>query len=546
MRTITFLMILGCLFSLKMNAQISEGGTPPGFYKFSTKELPRPVSLKAPQLPGLRSADKNQPYQVGVSVYTDISPLTSGSWTHFGDGNMVWRCAIEIKEAKALALYFDRFEVPEGAGFWVYSPDRKNLLGSFTKKSNSGDKGFAISYIPGDIIIAEYYLPAHLVEYQGAFHINEISYAFREVLTDRSGFGSSGPCEVNVNCSEGTYWQQQKKGVARILITRGGIQVYCTGSLVNNAKEDRTPYFLTAGHCGKNASSADLDKWIFYFDYEAPGCENPSSEPAYNSITGGTTLANTFVSNYNIGSDLYLLRFNDNIPSGWDVYFNGWTISESPSQSGVGIHHPEGDIKKISTYAQPLSPSNYKATTESTHWEVKWAATTNGHGVTEAGSSGSPIFNSDGLIVGTLTGGLAGCDSNYLNSPDYYGRFDYSWNKNGSQDTAQLKAWLDPDNSGITKLSGTTLGVEEKNILRKLSIRPNPAQDFIEIIVPASFFNDQNALYEIRDMGGRLLIYGRIKSRPLQKVDISKLSPGSYIIRIRGENEPVSAVIFKQ
>ncbi len=546
MRTLTFLLILGCLFSLKMNAQISEGGTPPGFYKFSTNDLPRLVSLQAPQLPDLRSVDKNQPYQVGVSVYTDIGPLTSGSWTDFSDGSMIWRCAIKIKDAKALALYFDRFEIPEGAGFWVYSPDRKNLLGSFSKKSNSGEKGFAISYIPGDIIIAEYYLPAHLAGYQDAFHIDEISYAFREVLTGRSGFGSSGPCEVNVNCSEGTYWQQQKKGVARILITRGGIQVYCTGSLVNNAKEDRTPYFLTAGHCGKNASHADLDKWIFYFDYEAPGCENPSSEPAYKSITGGTTLANTFVSNYNIGSDLYLLRFNDNIPTGWDVYFNGWTTSESPSQRGVGIHHPEGDIKKISTYTQPLSPASYKATDESTHWEVKWSATTNGHGVTEAGSSGSPIFNSDGLIVGTLTGGLAGCDSNYLNSPDYYGRFDYSWNKNGSQDTAQLKAWLDPDNSGITKLSGITLGVEEKNILRELTIKPNPAQDFIEINFPASFANDQSTFYEISDIGGRILKHGKIQSASVQKIDISFLGAGSYIIRISGENEAVSAVIFKQ
>ena len=240
------------------------------------------------------------------------------------------------------------------------------------------------------------------------------------------------------------------------------------------------------------------------------------------------------------------MRFNDNIPSGWDVYFNGWTTSVSQSQSGVGIHHPEGDIKKISTYTQPLSPSNYKATTESTHWEVRWAETAHGHGVTEGGSSGSPIFNSDGLIVGTLTGGQAGCDVAFLNSPDYYGRFDYSWNKNGSQDTAQLKAWLDPDNSGITKLSGITLGVEEKNILRKLSIKPNPAQDFIEFIVPASYANDQNAVYEISDMGGRILMRGKVQSDPLQNIDISKLSAGSYIIRISGENEAVSSVIFKQ
>ena len=211
MRTLTFFLILGCFLSLKMNAQISEGGTPPGFYKFSTKDIPQLVSLQPPQLPNLRSADKNEPYQVGVSVYTDIGPNTAGSWTNFRDGSMIWRCAIEIKEAKALALYFDRFEVPEGAGFWVYSPDRKNLLGSFSKKSNSGGKGFAISYIPGDIVIAEYYLPAQLSANKDAFHINEISYAFRDVLTNRSGFGSSGSCEVMLTAAKGLTGSSKKK-----------------------------------------------------------------------------------------------------------------------------------------------------------------------------------------------------------------------------------------------------------------------------------------------------------------------------------------------
>ena len=87
-------------------------------------------------------------------------------------------------------------------------------------------------------------------------------------------------------------------------------------------------------------------------------------------------------------------------------------------------------------------------------WEVVWAETLNGHGVTEGGSSGSPIYSQDGFIIGTLTGGWASCTA--LTSEDYYGKFDFHWDKNGSANNTQLKPWLDPNNTGIQILQGIT------------------------------------------------------------------------------------------
>ena len=40
-----------------------------------------------------------------------------------------------------------------------------------------------------------------------------------------------------------------------------------------------------------------------------------------------------------------------------------------------------------------------------TAFTVGWVSNANGWGVTEGGSSGSPLFNSNGLQIGTLTGG---------------------------------------------------------------------------------------------------------------------------------------------
>jgi lysyl endopeptidase len=87
------------------------------------------------------------------------------------------------------------------------------------------------------------------------------------------------------------------------------------------------------------------------------------------------------------------------------------------------------------------------------YWQMRWSPTQNGHGVTEGGSSGSPLFSNDGYIVGQLTGGQASCAN--PNAPDYYGKFAVSWESNGTTPDRQLKPWLDPANTGVQTLRGT-------------------------------------------------------------------------------------------
>jgi len=87
-----------------------------------------------------------------------------------------------------------------------------------------------------------------------------------------------------------------------------------------------------------------------------------------------------------------------------------------------------------------------------------WSGTENGHGVTEGGSSGSPIFNSGGQIVGQLTGGGSFCNEvqpGGQNQPDFYGKMSYNWTSNGNTDIVELENFLDPGNTGLTELGGT-------------------------------------------------------------------------------------------
>ncbi len=87
------------------------------------------------------------------------------------------------------------------------------------------------------------------------------------------------------------------------------------------------------------------------------------------------------------------------------------------------------------------------------HWRVSWSQTVNGLSIMEGGSSGSPIFDQDKLIMGDLSGGYESntCDNP---SPAWFGKVWYSWDQMGSTPSTRLKDWLDPTNTGVTKQPG--------------------------------------------------------------------------------------------
>jgi lysyl endopeptidase len=456
----TGILGLAICLNLSTKAQISHGGQPLSNHFPALFKSVESVNLAQPDPSILLAEDqdrekKGELYRIGTSIQTAICPSTHGSWTYLPDGGKVWRLQIHSDGAKALGLYFDNFYLVKGSQMFVYNEDKSQVIGSFTSENNQASGNFATEMIYGSSLIIELYLPEN-ARLNSQLHINEVGYFYRNVYAPKNAkdFGDSDNCEVNVNCSEGTNWANQKRGVARILVKAGNQFGWCTGSLINNTNVDCSPLFLTADHCAEGTSASDLNQWVFYFNYQASGCNNPSSQGtlASQSMTGGTLKAQTNGGG-NADSDFYLILLNNNVPQNYNPYFNGWDRNNTASTSGVGIHHPAGDIKKISTYTSTLASTTYGGSVSNTHWRVSWAGTTNGHGVTEGGSSGSPIFNSNGFIVGQLTGGSSYC--NALTSPDYYGKMSYNWISNGTANNRRLAPWLDPGNTGVTTLQGS-------------------------------------------------------------------------------------------
>ena len=441
--------------------QVDRGGVPRSFqFQSVLKSQLKIIDVAAPDLLTLQKEDfedarLEKPYRVGVEVGVSISPVTDGQWDDLPGGGRIWRATILCKNAQGIGLNYNELRLPEGSDIFVYTPDHNYIIGAITSTELS-ETAFSTRPLKGDKLIIEYYEPAKVNE-QPVIDIFGIVYMYRGFDTQdlNKKSVSSGSCEVNVNCAEGQNWQKQKQGVVKILTKVGTQTFYCTGVLMNNTLQDFSGLLLTAGHCsegtGTYASDEDYKHWIFYFNYEYPGCSR-SGSPTELTVVGVQKLATTAQLS-NEGSDFLLLKSLTNIPAKYNPFYCGWDAGIGNSDSGVCMHHPDGDVKKISTYKTMLGSGSFWGTTPNTHWLVKWAQTINGHGVTEGGSSGSPLFDDEGLVIGTLTGGPSSCQN--PGGEDMFGKVSYSWISNGSLPSLQLKPWLDPGNTGILKMPGS-------------------------------------------------------------------------------------------
>ena len=534
-------------FGDQLLAQLSVGGSPPSFSYNISRDQETVVSVPAPDLADVRSEDSlyPSPYCFGMVIPVEVNPENTGSWITLPDGTETWRVMIKAPGALALTAYFDRFHIPEGGKLFLYNPDKSQVIGAYTSLNNSASGYFATELIAGEEMILEY-SGIKGTDNRPVIHLNEIAYAYRGVdFLERDSYDNllSSGCEVNVNCPEGNLWQYQKDGITKIQVKRDNRTYWCSGSVINNTSLDRTPYILTANHCGYNSTDQELQMWIFYFNYEAPTCVNQYPKP--RSLTGAVVKAHS--GNQLIaGSDFYLVRMNEIIPDSFHVFYNGWSRAEDfPSPSGVGIHHPNGDIKKISTYTTQLVSTTWEGSSNETHWQVTWAQTQNGHGVTEGGSSGSPIFDNHGRIIGNLSGGLSACDSASLNSADFYGKFSYSWASNGSSADLRLRDWLDPTSSNVFTLEGVYLGIDEPKMQKTLLVYPNPFENIVRIKTSMASGYLKITIF---DLPGRVVLSDRVHlldEEPV-KMDVGSLPRGIYLLKAESASSVFIRKIIKE
>ena len=419
-------------------------------YLFSKEKLEDTV-LPSIDLQKVKAEDDKANHQrFAVPVNVQMNLENDGDWLVMPNGDRVWRLKLKSPGAESLYVLYDDFYLPQGSQLFMYNLDKTQVLGSYTNENNMESGKFMTGSITGDVAVLEYFEPK-AVRGQGIIDIFKIFHAYqpREKQSNYefqtyAGFGDGLECHVNVNCTEGDAWQDHKHGVMRILRIFEQGMGWCSGTLINNTNNDGQPLVLSAYHCIDMLDPL-YDFWRFDFNYESPDCMDPIDEPSFQSVLGCT-----FKSGWQ-DSDFLLLELSNNVPGSFHVYFNGWNRDDGTlSSNSAGIHHPQGDIKKISIDNDPaviqntsIIWSNGVTTPPAHHFRILYDS-----GTIENGSSGSPLFDNNGLVIGQLHGGNASCST----FTTYYGRFSISWEGGGTPDT-RLKDWLDPGNTGVLSLA---------------------------------------------------------------------------------------------
>ena len=507
-------------------AQMSYGGEPYSFKNTISQVVPT-IEIEALDAEALLAEDaaipgKDHALRIGVTKDVNYTIANSGRIDMLPDGGRVWRIAFHMEDATFTSMHFSTFNIPDGAELYLYTPDREYVIGKFINKNQMEEGSFYPQEMPGEDIVVEYYEPAG-VAFEGNLAISQISqgyYDFFHIKAIEGGLGSAeGTCHPNAICYDNT-WHAQINSVVCYTMTSGGYVYMCSGAMINNTANDNKQYLLSANHCYESGT------WKFYFKYQATTCSG-SNGSILKTATGYTLKAKD---NGDSSSDFMLVEITGTINTTYDVYLAGWDISTSaptnPTSCGA-IHHPGGDIKKFSI---PQNLNNGAMAGYGKFWLANWATAT---GATEQGSSGSPLFNKDKLIVGQLYAGSSSCSN--PTGWDLYGKLSNSWtNNNTSDNSKKLKPWLDPNNTGATTLQGRWMpgapsGIAESNATSNLNVYPNPTTGMITISAKE---NAGSGVCNVYDMMGSLVLSKNINLNEETTLNLSNLPQGAYMIEV--------------
>lgn len=237
-----------------------------------------------------------------------------------------------------------------------------------------------------------------------------------------SSIGGSGVCEVDVVCTSNASpaLLAVEKAVAKMIFTTSEGTFLCSGTLLSSTDPTLPPYFYTANHCVNTQDAANSLTTLWFF--EAPTCGGNTAPNAVQLPGGAQLLYNSQP------DDVSFLKLKQRPPA--NAVYAGWTTETLvPGTNVIGIHHPAGDVKKISrgrTYGYSDFNANGAIIPGS---DNKVLLTWTVFGETEGGSSGSGVFTYNAALDqyqlrGGLYGGSQGLACAGPVQDSFYSRFD--------------------------------------------------------------------------------------------------------------------------
>jgi hypothetical protein len=610
MKKLYFITLLSCLGGLTAQAQVGAGGFPLSasvrdYVTIANKH----VILQKPDyerlaLEDAQAANAVKMYRVGTTIPADLDFQKTGSWTYLADGTRIWKLSVEIPEAQAITLYYDQFHLPKGVRLFVSNANGRQILGAYTADHNVADGRFSNEPVQGSVVNIEMDIDPNVNVSDIQYRIKNAGALYRGLDNDVAQYsstqidpvnppviGQSAQCHVNAICPAANDYADERTGVARILISpddQFSDIGFCSGTLINNTRNFGTtcrPLFITASHCdGANQrTNAHFQYWQFRFNFKSTNCDGTGLPNATTAptLTGGAKFVSR--SNYpsmagspdhpSLVQDFLLLELNDNLSPVSNAHLAGWSrkagysVAEMEDEYNyfIGMHHPGGDLMKLSAALEVAGNGTFNQTAVSnTHWNINTLT-----GGTAGGSSGSGLFDVYGRIIGVLSGGPdAACnlDGKDFGVSSQYSKIPVGWENPFDQTNfpafagaqSRLKDALDPSGSNVM----TVETVPVSNCTNAVGIRgldqmdnsafqvyPNPSADG-NITIQFNFATPKNASIVIYDVLGKVVSKTSVNqvTNNSYKMSIDHAANGVYMVNVLVDNSQLTKriVINKQ
>ena len=368
----------------------------------------------------------------------------AGIWTELADGGHLWTIAFKATGAVGIRLEISRFNSPRGAEMILFDPaDPEYVGGPFTYRHAIMTDTFWTPTMFLEEVYLEYYLPPEINYQLPEYHIeiDALLNMFRD-FTDPAL--KEFDCHLDVTCYP--EWALEANAVLRLHYHNSDNKGRaCSGSMYNRVPEDFTPLLATALHC-EVAFPTTLEAYWFF---QADSCDG--SAPSKKTKPRSVGIMNLAIDE---AADYRLVALDWYFPSG--AAFIGWNNGDyANGSSATGIHHPKGTYKRISfgTKTSSIISCWFHAC-----YRIEWPADS---GVTQKGSSGSPILDANHRTRGVLScGPTPSCgETNH----DFYGRLATAYDV--------LEPWLDPVDP--VYVDGAFTGTEQGTVT-------NPFDDYIK------------------------------------------------------------------
>jgi hypothetical protein len=477
----------------------------------STYQCPEVDLAKLKEEDEIIDAHSSTGYRFGAEQKVDINFFDLARTV---DQGHTWQLIITCPSALGVSLQCSALSMSSGDEIKVSSlADTRDVQ---ILQASAHNDHWATRQFKGEGILIEFH--KHAVSSSPSLVISNVIHGYRPLINkwEKTEFGQSSACHVDVNCHDSQRWSNEKRSVA--LIVSGGSAI-CSGALINNTENDGQPLFLTANHCLGNFNS-----WVFYFGHESEECVDLAEADQFQ-ISGCHSIAE------DTQADLRLLELHQPIPRNKNVYFSGWKVGTHYAKSAIGIHHPLGDFKKICFEDDSIHRVKFGEEDLADEGEFWHVPAFDRQTMVEIVSSGSPLFE-NGKIIGVMSHSSS---PNVCGNEAFYGALDHAW--------PEFEKFLNPNNSDQLETNGFEQSavqlelVSKPHINQSIHVWPNPSRDLCSIAMRLERETTVN-LSILNLNGSEVMSESRLASAgdSILSLNTSALVQGMYVLKVQRDD----------